>query len=105
MQIQISWLLKKPADLDLHCLHRFSRTRVNTIKCLLSISVFSDSVLEPLKKLFLMSSVIFKVSWKLFTFIIKGSVRLVKTVSVMKELDKACILIKIGCKNKQVKHI
>ena len=33
MQIQISWLLQKPADLDLHCLQRqgisgFSRTRV-----------------------------------------------------------------------------
>ena len=36
MQIQISWLLQKPTDLDLHCLQRqgisgFSRTRVNTI--------------------------------------------------------------------------
>ena len=36
MQIQISWLLQKPTDLDLHCLQRqdisgFSRTRVN--KC------------------------------------------------------------------------
>ena len=35
MQIQISWLLKKPTDLDLHCLQRqgisgFSRTRVKT---------------------------------------------------------------------------
>ena len=34
VQIQISWLLQKPADLDLHCLQRqgisgFSRTRVN----------------------------------------------------------------------------
>ena len=34
MQIQISWLLQKPTDLDLHCLQkqgisRFSRTRVN----------------------------------------------------------------------------
>ena len=33
MQIQISWLLKKPTDLDLHCLQRqgisrFSRTMV-----------------------------------------------------------------------------
>ena len=33
MQIQISWLLKKPTDLDLHCLQRqsisgLSRTRV-----------------------------------------------------------------------------
>ena len=33
MQIQISWLLQKPADLDLHCLQKqdisgFSRTRV-----------------------------------------------------------------------------
>ena len=34
MQIQISWLLQKPTDLDLHCLQRqdisgFSRTSVN----------------------------------------------------------------------------
>ena len=34
VQIQISWLLKKPTDLDVHCLQRqrvmgFSRTRVN----------------------------------------------------------------------------
>ena len=34
VQIQISWLLKKPTDLDLHCLQkqgisRFSRTRLN----------------------------------------------------------------------------
>ena len=36
VQIQISWLLQKPTDLDLHCLQRqgisgLSRTRVNTI--------------------------------------------------------------------------
>ena len=35
VQIQISWLLKMPTDLDLHCLQRqdisgFSRTRVNS---------------------------------------------------------------------------
>ena len=37
MQIQISWLLLKPTDLDLHCLQRqdisgFRRTRVNLMK-------------------------------------------------------------------------
>ena len=37
MQIQISWLLKKPTDLDLHCLQRqgisgFIRTRVKYFK-------------------------------------------------------------------------
>ena len=36
VQIQIKWLLQKPTDLDLHCLHRqdisgFSRTRINHI--------------------------------------------------------------------------
>ena len=36
VQIQISWLLKKPTDLDLHCLQRqgisgFSRTRVKKV--------------------------------------------------------------------------
>ena len=40
VQIQISWLLQKPTDLDLHCLQRqgisgFSRTRAN-----ISIDVF-----------------------------------------------------------------
>ena len=39
MQIQISWLLQKPTDLDLHCLKkagyiRFSRTRVISPKTL-----------------------------------------------------------------------
>ena len=39
VQIQISWLLKKPTDLDLHCLQRqgisgFSMTRVNNAKVL-----------------------------------------------------------------------
>ena len=38
VQIQISWLLQKPTDLDLHCLQRqgisgFSRTRVKILKC------------------------------------------------------------------------
>ena len=37
VQIQISWLLQKPTDLDQHCLQRqgisgFSRTRVNLLK-------------------------------------------------------------------------
>ena len=44
MQIQISWLLQKPIDLDLHCLQRqdisgFSRTRVKSLsvylKCIM----------------------------------------------------------------------
>ena len=48
MQIQISWLLQKPADLDLHCLQRqdisgFSRTRVKVFgvycQILLSLSM------------------------------------------------------------------
>ena len=45
MQIQISWLLQKPTDLDLHCLQRqgisgFSRTRVkcSNSKCLRNYS-------------------------------------------------------------------
>ena len=38
VQIQISWLLQKPTDPDLHCLQRqgisgFSRTRVNILSC------------------------------------------------------------------------
>ena len=42
VQIQMSWLLKKPADLDLHCLQRqgisgFSRTRV---KVFIGVFVF-----------------------------------------------------------------
>ena len=39
VQIQISWLLQKPTDLDLHCLERqgnsrFSKTRVNIFELL-----------------------------------------------------------------------
>ena len=42
MPIQISWLLQKPTDLDLHCLQRqdiygFSRTRVKALKSLKSL--------------------------------------------------------------------
>ena len=41
MQIQISWLLQKPTDLDLHCLQMqgisgFSRTRVKKMQMNLS---------------------------------------------------------------------
>ena len=46
MQIQISWLLQKPTDLDLHCLQSqdisgFSRTRV---KLNLNMTVFLVAV-------------------------------------------------------------
>ena len=42
VQIQISWLLQKPTDLDLNCLQRqdksgFSRTRVNNVYLMFSI--------------------------------------------------------------------
>ena len=56
MQIQISWLLQKPTDLDLHCLQRqdiagFSRIRVNVKLCLFCllfklVASFVDKVLE-----------------------------------------------------------
>ena len=48
VQIQISWLLQKPTDLDLHCLQKqdvsgFSRTRVNRLtkllKCVWSFAI------------------------------------------------------------------
>ena len=51
VQIQISWLLKKPTDLDLHCLqkqgiYRFSRTRVNSAAvhqyCHILLHVWTD---------------------------------------------------------------
>ena len=46
VQIQISWLLQKPTDLDLHCLQRqsisgLSRTRVNMV---LSVRHFWKSI-------------------------------------------------------------
>ena len=53
MQIQISWLLQKPTDLDLHCLQRqsisgFSRTRVNVTLGELYLSPIQASVqLKP----------------------------------------------------------
>ena len=49
MLIQISWLLWKPTDLDLHCLQRqstcvsrFNRTRLKTKKVLILSQCFSD---------------------------------------------------------------
>ena len=49
MQIQISWLQKKPADLDLHCLLRqgisgFSRNRVNEQTKLKAEELFSNNI-------------------------------------------------------------
>ena len=51
MQIQISWLLQKPTDLDLQCLQmqgisRFSRTRVNIKPCLSGFNVNSKIILQ-----------------------------------------------------------
>ena len=57
MQIQISWLLQKPTDLDLHCLQRqsisgFSRTRVkikmkHPIFAWCTLSVYDLTCLVP----------------------------------------------------------
>ena len=49
MQIQISWLLQKPTDLDLHCLQRqgisgFSRTRVKVLLQLIPHTVLCWSI-------------------------------------------------------------
>ena len=50
VQIQISWLLQKPTDLDLHCLQRqdmsgFSRTRVKKhVKCRYKICTGKEQV-------------------------------------------------------------
>ena len=51
MQIQISWLLQKPTDLDLHCLQRqdisgFSRTRVK--RCLFSFVCVCKNIVNIL---------------------------------------------------------
>ena len=45
VQIQISWLLQKPTDLELHCLQRwgisgFSRTRVNFLYLFFEVFFF-----------------------------------------------------------------
>ena len=49
MQIQISWLLQKPTDLDLHCRQRqcisgLSRTRVETLKA--QCKIVADDILN-----------------------------------------------------------
>ena len=54
MQIQISWLLQKPTDLDLQCLQMqgisgFSRTRVNIKPCLSGFNVNSKIILQKSK--------------------------------------------------------
>ena len=51
VQIQISWLLQKPTDFDLHCLQRqdisgFSRTRVNVIAKFLCMICTSNRLNE-----------------------------------------------------------
>ena len=56
MQIQISWLLKKPTDLDLHCLQSqgisgFSRTRVNIPARARILAAYFTEVKIRLKKL------------------------------------------------------
>ena len=57
MQIQISWLLQKPTDLDLHCLQMqgisgFSRTRVKTCACLIQIYLHIFSFYDTWKLAF-----------------------------------------------------
>ena len=56
MQIQISWLLQKPADLDLHCLQRqgisgFSRTRVNVLSISYECTEIFNSMTVMQKKI------------------------------------------------------
>ena len=51
VQIQISWLLQKPTDLDLHCLQKqgisgFSRTRVNKFGSILPSGLGGDSMMD-----------------------------------------------------------
>ena len=55
MQIQISWLLQKPTDLDLHCLQRqdisgLSRTRVKLFSSYVSVLIAINS--HPFQNLF-----------------------------------------------------
>ena len=62
VQIQISWLLQKPTDLDLHCLQRqgisgLSRTRVKIFSNLL---VFYFYMLKVLKLSVRLKSVLFQ---------------------------------------------
>ena len=56
VQIQISWLLKKPTDLDLHCLQRqvisgFSRTRVNLMHVVYKWNLRLDAALTRKNKI------------------------------------------------------
>ena len=49
MQIQISWLLQKPTDLDLHCLQSqgisgFSRTRVKEDFVFMQLNPFCTNI-------------------------------------------------------------
>ena len=55
MQIQISWLLQKPTDLDLHCLQRqgisgFSRTKVKSYYGRKYWRLISQQNMSPLKQ-------------------------------------------------------
>ena len=66
VQIKISWLLQKPTDLDLHCLHKqdisaFSRTRVKLTTSYLLCNVSISDVKPP-------SQVVVKIAGEYLTF-------------------------------------
>ena len=55
VQIQISWLLQKPTDLDLHCLQRqgisgFSRTRVKFLSLLCFLQILTFLIVYSFRK-------------------------------------------------------
>ena len=90
VQIQISWLLQKPTDLDLHCLQRydifgFSRTRVNlywfiwSLKCQKNLQqtpfLFLFTFQWKHELIFHLNSLTWNVKsyslWKIYKFVLK----------------------------------
>ena len=64
VQIQISWLLQKPTDLDLHCLQKqglsgFSRTRVKSSVSIINPSPAATGYVLPLQ------TVLIQIMWLL----------------------------------------
>ena len=105
MQIQISWLLQKPTDLDRHCLQRqgifwFSRTRVDLIYILLF--VFCDVLLTELGSLYVSRTIILYFYNSFDWEHILGSLGLIKSVQFDTYLlGFALALLLFGLKLKQ----
>ena len=84
MKIQISWLLKKPTDLDLHCLQRldisgFSRTRVKPMAASIRLSLGTTEMAATVHKSFV-CLFLTKTNMEMFTGLVLYILSLIKLI-------------------------